>query len=80
MVSFKMTHIFHLAIVLLISCSFVNVFGSKQSLVAPTKIGDGYRLVSLQESSDGGLVGLLKVNQKNNIYGPDIPHLQLYIK
>nr|GEU78909.1 alpha-xylosidase 1-like [Tanacetum cinerariifolium] len=50
------------------------------NLVAPTKIGDGYRLVSLQESSDGGLVGLLKVNQKNNIYGPDIPHLQLYIK
>ncbi|PWA44067.1 Galactose mutarotase-like domain-containing protein [Artemisia annua] len=80
MVYFKMTHIFHLAIVLLISCSFVNVFGSKQSLVAPTKIGDGYRLVSLQESSDGGLLGLLKVNQKNNIYGPDIPHLQLYIK
>nr|GMD77141.1 alpha-xylosidase 1-like [Ipomoea batatas]GME19939.1 alpha-xylosidase 1-like [Ipomoea batatas] len=47
---------------------------------ASNKIGKGYRLVSLGESPDGGLVGELLVNKKNNIYGPDIPHLQLYVK
>lgn len=44
------------------------------------KIGEGYRLVSIEESSNGGLVGLLQVKQKNNIYGPDIPLLQLFVK
>ncbi|KAL2233415.1 alpha-xylosidase 1 [Sesamum indicum] len=46
----------------------------------PTKIGKGYRLISIQESPNGGLLGLLQVKQKNNIYGPDIPLLQLYVK
>ncbi|CAH9081991.1 unnamed protein product [Cuscuta epithymum] len=46
----------------------------------PTKIGQGYRLVSLTESSDGALVGDLLVNKPNTIYGPDIPHLKLYVK
>ncbi|XP_031490268.1 alpha-xylosidase 1-like [Nymphaea colorata] len=45
-----------------------------------TKIGKGYRLVSLEESPDGGLIGLLRVKKKTHIYGPDIPHLQLYVK
>lgn len=50
------------------------------SATTPTKIGKGYRLISIEESPDGGIVGLLQVNQKNNIYGPDIPLLQLYVK
>lgn len=44
------------------------------------KIGDGYRLISIQEAPDGGFVGYLQVKQKNFIYGPDIPLLQLYVK
>lgn len=47
---------------------------------SPTKIGNGYRLISVAESHDGGLVGHLEVKQKNNIYGPDIPLLRLYVK
>lgn len=46
----------------------------------PTKIGQGYQLISVEESPDGGIVGLLQVKQKNNVYGPDIPYLQLYVK
>nr|XP_043630847.1 alpha-xylosidase 1-like [Erigeron canadensis] len=82
MVSFKMTPIFHFMIILVFLC-VTNVSCAKSSttpVAPPTKIGNGYRLVSLQESSDGGLVGHLEVNQKNNVYGPDIPLLQLYIK
>ncbi|KAL8120882.1 alpha-xylosidase 1-like [Apium graveolens] len=45
-----------------------------------TKIGNGYRLISVQDSPDGGFIGYLQVKQKNNIYGPDIPLLQLYVK
>ncbi|VFQ85512.1 unnamed protein product [Cuscuta campestris] len=43
-------------------------------------IGQGYRLVSLSEFPDGALLGELLVNKPNNIYGPDIPHLQFYVK
>ncbi|KAK3005604.1 hypothetical protein RJ639_016816 [Escallonia herrerae] len=46
----------------------------------PAKIGKGYRLISIEESSDGGIVGHLQIKQKNSIYGPDIPLLQLYVK
>ncbi|KAL0446891.1 UNVERIFIED_CONTAM: Alpha-xylosidase 1 [Sesamum latifolium] len=53
---------------------------SSSSSNTPTKIGKGYRLISIQESPNGGLLGLLQVKQKNNIYGPDIPPLQLYVK
>ncbi|KAG5608233.1 hypothetical protein H5410_019514 [Solanum commersonii] len=45
-----------------------------------TKIGQGYRLISIEKSQDGGLIGLLQVKEKNNIYGLDIPHLKLYVK
>jgi alpha-D-xyloside xylohydrolase len=45
-----------------------------------TKIGQGYRLISLEETSDGALIGLLQVNQKTKIYGPDIPLLRFYAK
>lgn len=47
---------------------------------AAEKIGAGYRLVSVEETADGGLLGLLEINRKNKVYGPDIKHLQLYIK
>ncbi|OWM75782.1 alpha-xylosidase 1 [Punica granatum] len=50
------------------------------SSAAPAKIGSGYRLVSVEETADGGLLGLLQVNQKTPVYGPDIPLLQLYVK
>lgn len=45
-----------------------------------TKIGKGYRLIAVEESPDGGLVGHLEVKKKSNIYGPDIPQLQLFVK
>ncbi|XP_061339496.1 alpha-xylosidase 1-like isoform X2 [Gastrolobium bilobum] len=45
-----------------------------------TKIGQGYRLISIENTRDGALVGLLQVKQKNNIYGPDILLLRLYVK
>ncbi|KAI7738805.1 hypothetical protein M8C21_006252 [Ambrosia artemisiifolia] len=48
--------------------------------IEATKIGNGYRLISVATTSDGALIGHLQVNQKNNIYGPDIPLLQLYVK
>ena len=57
-----------------------NNGGVDSASIDPTKIGKGYRLISISESPDGGLVGHLQIKQKNNIYGPDIPHLQLYVK
>lgn len=50
------------------------------SASAAAKIGNGYRLVSVQETPDGGLLGHLQLNQKSSIYGPDIPYLQLFVK
>ncbi|KAJ8564727.1 hypothetical protein K7X08_001187 [Anisodus acutangulus] len=46
----------------------------------PAKIGQGYKLISIDKSPDGGLIGHLRVKEKNNIYGPDIPNLQIYVK
>ncbi|KAL1221870.1 Alpha-xylosidase 1 [Cardamine amara subsp. amara] len=43
-------------------------------------IGKGYRLISIEESPDGGFIGYLQVKQKNKIYGPDITTLRLYVK
>ncbi|KAM3685440.1 hypothetical protein ACJW31_11G117500 [Castanea mollissima] len=54
--------------------------GVNSSSTPPTKIGNGYRLISIKGTPDGGLVGHLVVNQKNNIYGPDVPTLQLSVK
>ncbi|XP_050282376.1 alpha-xylosidase 1-like [Quercus robur] len=64
-----------LLLVLLLCTAGVN-----SSSTPPTKIGNGYRLISIERTPDGGLVGHLVVNQKNNIYGPDIPTLQLSVK
>ena len=66
-----------LLVLLLCSSSVVN---SSSKSNPPTKIGQGYRLISLEETPDGGLVGHLIVNKNNNVYGPDIPHLQLFVK
>ncbi|TKY69361.1 Alpha-xylosidase 1 [Spatholobus suberectus] len=54
--------------------------GTSYSSKNATKIGQGYRLVSIEETPDGGLVGILQVKQKTKIYGPDIPLLRLYVK
>uniref|UniRef100_A0A5B6YHF2 Putative alpha-xylosidase 1 n=1 Tax=Davidia involucrata TaxID=16924 RepID=A0A5B6YHF2_DAVIN len=56
------------------------IAGVKSTSTSPPKIGKGYRLISIEETPAGGLVGHLQVKQKNSIYGPDIPHLQLYVK
>ncbi|KAG9157382.1 hypothetical protein Leryth_024884 [Lithospermum erythrorhizon] len=64
-----------LLVTLFLSVSTVDFASS-----VPTKIGKGYKLISIDKSSDGALVGHLQVKQKNNIYGHDIPHLQLYVK
>ncbi|KAM6589139.1 hypothetical protein CsatA_011744 [Cannabis sativa] len=43
-------------------------------------IGQGYRLLAVQETPDGALIGHLQVKTKNNVYGSDIPNLQLFVK
>ncbi|XP_073145336.1 alpha-xylosidase 1-like [Henckelia pumila] len=65
-------------LLLLSTLCILNIQSSSTS--APTKIGAGYRLISIEESSDGGILGFLQVKEKTNIYGPDIPLLQLYVK
>ncbi|KAF3338691.1 alpha-xylosidase 1 [Carex littledalei] len=46
------------------------------------KIGYGYHLVSLEESTlhGGFLVGYLKMIKSTSKYGPDIPNLRLFVK
>ncbi|CAL0307982.1 unnamed protein product [Lupinus luteus] len=56
------------------------VNGVSSSSHNATKIGEGYRLVSIEETHDGGLVGFLQVNQKTSIYGSDISLLRFYAK
>lgn len=56
------------------------VAGVASSSVNATKIGQGYQLISIEETSDGGLVGFLQVKKKTTIYGPDIPILRFYVK
>ncbi|KAJ8445338.1 hypothetical protein Cgig2_010696 [Carnegiea gigantea] len=53
---------------------------SNSSSSVPTKIGKGYRLVSIEEVPEGGFVAYLQVKRKNKIYGPDIPNLRLFVK
>ncbi|KAJ8570140.1 hypothetical protein K7X08_006717 [Anisodus acutangulus] len=72
---FSSSPLLHFLLVLTICIACVNLVHT-----APTKIGKGYRLIAIEESPDGGLIGHLKVKKKNNIYGADIPHLQLHVK
>ncbi|KAI3720020.1 hypothetical protein L6452_20927 [Arctium lappa] len=67
-----------LPILLLISSSSSSSIATSSSK-SPI-IGNGYRLISIEESSDGGLIAHLQINHKNTIYGPDIPLLRLYVK
>lgn len=64
------------SLLILILC----IAGVNFANTTPVKIGQGYKLISIEKSPDGGLIGHLQVKEKNNIYGPDIPHLQLYVK
>ncbi|KHN13348.1 Alpha-xylosidase [Glycine soja] len=57
-------------------CAVGAISSSKNA----TKIGQGYRLVSIEETPDGGLIGILQVKQKTKTYGPDIPLLRFYVK
>ncbi|BAT99207.1 Alpha-xylosidase 1 [Vigna angularis] len=54
--------------------------GASSSSKNATKIGQGYRLVSIEETPDGGLIGILQLKQKTKTYGPDIPLLRFYVK
>ncbi|KAF9674103.1 hypothetical protein SADUNF_Sadunf10G0092900 [Salix dunnii] len=73
-ISFLSLYLFNYLLILLLCFLLVN------SSSTPTKIGNGYRLISIEETPDGGIGGLLQVKQRNKIYGPDIPLLQLYAK
>ncbi|CAM8948208.1 unnamed protein product [Rhodiola kirilowii] len=64
-----------LVLLMLSTCSTISSFK------VPTKIGElGYHLVSIEELPDGGLLGFLQIKRRNNLYGPDIPKLRLYVK
>ncbi|CAN1839572.1 Alpha-xylosidase 1 [Linum perenne] len=65
---------------LLLLCFHGPVTSSSSSSSVPSKIGNGYRLISIQQTPDGALLGQLQVKQLNDIYGPDIPLLQLFVK
>ncbi|CAN1851611.1 Alpha-xylosidase 1 [Linum perenne] len=72
--------LFPFLLLLLLLC-FHGVTSSKSSSSSvPSKIGKGYRLVSIEETLDGGILGHLQVKKKNTVYGSDIPLLQLYVK
>jgi alpha-D-xyloside xylohydrolase len=53
---------------------------AEETNYSSSKIGQGYRLITIEDTPDGALVGLLQVKQKNNIYGADIPLLRFYVK
>lgn len=64
---------------------FFNAVHSKpkffpSSSSVSSKIGLGYRVVSVEETPDGSLLARLQVKKPNKIYGPDIPYLQLFVK
>ncbi|XP_027361383.1 alpha-xylosidase 1 isoform X2 [Abrus precatorius] len=69
-----------LSLSLLLLTLLLYAAGVSSSSTNATKIGQGYRLISIEESPDGGLVGILQVKQKTKIYGPDIPLLRFYAK
>jgi alpha-D-xyloside xylohydrolase len=53
---------------------------AEETNYSSSKIGQGYRLITIEDTPDGALVGLLQVKHKNNIYGADIPLLCFYVK
>jgi len=70
-----------LLVLVSVKCDELGVSDSSgSSSSVPSKIGNGYSLISIESSSDGGIVGYLQVKNKNDIFGPDIPSLRLYVK
>ncbi|WOK93461.1 hypothetical protein Cni_G02159 [Canna indica] len=70
-------HLLHLTL----CCATLFSLHLLAAAAAPPKVGYGYKLVSLEENTNGGgLVGYLQVKQKSSTYGPDIPHLRLFVK
>ncbi|KAM5567709.1 alpha-xylosidase 1 [Rosa sericea] len=55
-------------------------FSGANSYTNPKIIGKGYRLISIEDTPDGGILGHLQLKQKSKTYGPDIPLLQLFVK
>ncbi|KAK9051098.1 hypothetical protein SSX86_027724 [Deinandra increscens subsp. villosa] len=81
MISSSFRSFLYFAFFLIISANIPPyISSSKSHAPPPTQIGNGYRLISVEKSPDGALIGHLQVNRRNNIYGPDIPLLQLYVK
>ncbi|CAI0451903.1 unnamed protein product [Linum tenue] len=66
-------------LLLLLLCFHGAVASSNSSSSSTSKIGQGYRLISIEETHDEGFLGHLQVKQKNKIYGADIPTLQLFV-
>ncbi|KAJ4822510.1 NAD(P)H-dependent D-xylose reductase (XR), partial [Turnera subulata] len=71
---------FYSFLLALILCLHGVASSNSSSSSTITKIGNGYRLISIEETPDGGILGHLQVKKKNKIYGPDIPLLQLFVK
>ncbi|KAL6186595.1 hypothetical protein ACLB2K_042715 [Fragaria x ananassa] len=63
-------------LILVLSLSFSGAY----SYANPKIIGKGYRLISVEETPDGGILGLLQLKYKSKTFGPDIPLLQLFVK
>ncbi|XP_004299087.1 PREDICTED: alpha-xylosidase 1 [Fragaria vesca subsp. vesca] len=63
-------------LILVLSLSFSGAY----SYTNPKIIGKGYRLISVEETPDGGILGLLQLKYKSKTFGPDIPLLQLFVK
>lgn len=73
---------FHVLLLFSLFLSLLSNYGLKSAVatVPPKKIGNGYRLISVGDAPGGGILGILQVNTKTQIYGPDIPFLQLFVK
>ncbi|KAL8463221.1 hypothetical protein ACS0TY_034023 [Phlomoides rotata] len=69
-----------LGFLLLFLILFILQVDTSHTTSTTTKIGKGYRLISIEHSPNGGIVGLLQLKQRTTIYGPDIPLLHLYVK
>ncbi|KAL6187940.1 hypothetical protein ACLB2K_039335 [Fragaria x ananassa] len=63
-------------LILVLSLSFSGAY----SYTNPKIIGKGYRLISVEATPDGGILGLLQLKYKSKTFGPDIPLLQLFVK
>lgn len=65
---------------LLLTCFLCVAEEANSSSPKANRIGQGYRLISIEDAPDGSIMGILQVKEKNDIYGPDIPLLRFYVK